>query len=163
MPPTRVFPSWATHFMAVPRPPSLSACPLVEAEASRHQRAGRVPGLEPDFDASPGVALREAFIDSKQTTAYRRVHGAGDGRPGWYVDRLGDFMLASRVGADADPAGARMVVEAGSKKAASGASIVDAWIARFVERNPNRFRRSSHGVNRRLKNSRSWRTDCGIG
>lgn len=59
---------------------------------------------EPDFDASPGVALREAFIDSKQTTAYRRVHGAGDGRPGWYVDRLGDFMLASRVGADADPA-----------------------------------------------------------
>src|SRR5207249_11515310 len=26
--------------------------------------------------------------------AYRLIHGASDGWPGWYVDRLGDFLLS---------------------------------------------------------------------
>jgi 23S rRNA G2069 N7-methylase RlmK/C1962 C5-methylase RlmI len=36
------------------------------------------------------------------TSAYRLVHGAADGRPGWYVDRLGDFLLASASDTDPD-------------------------------------------------------------
>ncbi|MGE3309171.1 MAG: class I SAM-dependent methyltransferase [Limisphaerales bacterium] len=62
---------------------------------------------EPDFDASTGAALRRAVIDPSSTSAYRLVHGAADDRPGWYVDRLGAFLLASHdegaVGAEGVP------------------------------------------------------------
>ncbi len=34
------------------------------------------------------------MIDPELTNAYRLVHGASDGCPGWYVDRLGDFLLS---------------------------------------------------------------------
>ncbi len=47
-----------------------------------------------DFSADARLALREAFIDSRQTNAYRLIHGAADGWPGFYVERLGDFLLA---------------------------------------------------------------------
>lgn len=47
-----------------------------------------------DFDADPGRALREAFIEPEATTAYRLVHGAADGWPGWSLDRLGDHLLS---------------------------------------------------------------------
>lgn len=49
----------------------------------------------PRFDVAPGEALREAVIDFSGTDAFRRVHGAADGRDGWYVDQLGDHLLAS--------------------------------------------------------------------
>ncbi len=51
---------------------------------------------EPEFEESPSAALRRAVIDETLTNAFRIVHGAADGRPGWYVDRLGDYLLASR-------------------------------------------------------------------
>ncbi len=50
--------------------------------------------VPPEFDADPRQRLREAFIDPTQTTAWRTIHGAADGRPGLYVDRLGDYLLA---------------------------------------------------------------------
>jgi 23S rRNA (cytosine1962-C5)-methyltransferase len=48
----------------------------------------------PDFSADPRQALRAAVIDPAQTNAYRLIHGAADGWPGLYIDRLGGFMLA---------------------------------------------------------------------
>ena len=42
----------------------------------------------------PCLALREALIDPESTDAYRLIHGASDGQPGWYVERLGDFLLS---------------------------------------------------------------------
>ena len=39
----------------------------------------------------PRQALRAAFIDPAETNAYRLVHGAPDGWPGWRVDRLGEI------------------------------------------------------------------------
>ena len=39
-------------------------------------------------------ALRTAGIDPVETDSWRVVHGASDGWPGWYVDRLGDFLLS---------------------------------------------------------------------
>jgi 23S rRNA (cytosine1962-C5)-methyltransferase len=39
-------------------------------------------------------ALRSAIIEPDVTTAFRVIHGASDGWPGWYVDRLGDFLLS---------------------------------------------------------------------
>jgi 23S rRNA (cytosine1962-C5)-methyltransferase len=38
--------------------------------------------------------LREGLIVREETTAYRLIHGASDGQPGWYVERLGDFLLS---------------------------------------------------------------------
>ncbi|MFZ0828179.1 MAG: pseudouridine synthase [Verrucomicrobiia bacterium] len=51
----------------------------------------RVPA---GFDADPRLALRAALIDPQMTDAFRVIHGASDGWPGWYVDRLGDYLLS---------------------------------------------------------------------
>jgi 23S rRNA (cytosine1962-C5)-methyltransferase len=48
----------------------------------------------PDFSADPRAALRAAVIDPAATDAFRLVHGAADGWPGLYADRLGGFLLA---------------------------------------------------------------------
>ncbi len=47
-----------------------------------------------DFDADARLALRTAIIEPNATTAFRVIHGAGDGWPGWFVDKLGDFLLS---------------------------------------------------------------------
>ena len=40
------------------------------------------------------IARRLALIDEAGTNAFRLIHGASDGWPGWYVERLGDFLLS---------------------------------------------------------------------
>jgi len=47
-----------------------------------------------DFAADTRQALRAALMDPQETNACRVIHGAGDGWPGWYVDRFGDFLLS---------------------------------------------------------------------
>jgi 23S rRNA (cytosine1962-C5)-methyltransferase len=47
-----------------------------------------------DFEAAARQPLRTALIEPETTDGYRMVHGASDGHPGWYVDRLGDFLLS---------------------------------------------------------------------
>jgi 23S rRNA G2069 N7-methylase RlmK/C1962 C5-methylase RlmI len=47
-----------------------------------------------NFDADPRLALRAALIDPRETDAFRVIHGASDGWPGWYVERLGKFLLS---------------------------------------------------------------------
>ena len=46
-----------------------------------------------DFAVEPRRALR-AFVETDATNAYRVVHGASDGWPGWYVEKLGDYLLS---------------------------------------------------------------------
>jgi 23S rRNA (cytosine1962-C5)-methyltransferase len=48
----------------------------------------------PLFESDAREALRAAFINREETSAFRLIHGASDGWPGWYVDRLGDFLLS---------------------------------------------------------------------
>jgi 23S rRNA (cytosine1962-C5)-methyltransferase len=48
----------------------------------------------PDFDADPRLAVRQPLLDPAATDAWRVIHGASDGWPGWYVDRLGDYLLS---------------------------------------------------------------------
>jgi 23S rRNA (cytosine1962-C5)-methyltransferase len=38
--------------------------------------------------------LRTAVIEPDATDAFRLIHGASDGWPGWFVEKLGDFLLA---------------------------------------------------------------------
>jgi 23S rRNA (cytosine1962-C5)-methyltransferase len=62
----------------------------------RHPASGQetnfaAPG---DFCADPRQSLRSALVDTKETNAYRLIHGAADGWTRWQVDRLGDFLLS---------------------------------------------------------------------
>ena len=47
-----------------------------------------------NFGADARMALRTAVIEPAATDAYRLIHGASDGWPGWYVERLGDYLLS---------------------------------------------------------------------
>jgi 23S rRNA (cytosine1962-C5)-methyltransferase len=47
-----------------------------------------------DFDVEPRRALRTAVIEPDAANAFRLVHGASDGWPGWFVEKLGDFLLS---------------------------------------------------------------------
>jgi 23S rRNA (cytosine1962-C5)-methyltransferase len=48
----------------------------------------------PDFDREPRLALRSAVIDQELTNAFRLIHGASDGWPDWFVEKLDDFLLS---------------------------------------------------------------------
>ncbi len=74
---------------------------LHAAELSfRHPVTGRVMTFNApaDFEADARLALRFAVVNALQTDAFRLIHGAGDGWPGWYVERLGDFLLSQSEG-----------------------------------------------------------------
>jgi 23S rRNA (cytosine1962-C5)-methyltransferase len=47
-----------------------------------------------NFTADSRQQLRQLLIDPAATNAYRLVHGASDGWPGWYVDRLSELLLS---------------------------------------------------------------------
>lgn len=47
-----------------------------------------------DFEADPRALVRAALIEPESSDAYRLIHGAADGHPGWYVDRLGPYLLS---------------------------------------------------------------------
>ncbi len=44
--------------------------------------------------ATPHQTLRTAIIELEATNAFRLIHGASDGWPGWFVEKLGDFLLS---------------------------------------------------------------------
>jgi 23S rRNA (cytosine1962-C5)-methyltransferase len=46
------------------------------------------------FDLEPRLALRRAVVEPEATNAFRVIHGASDGRPGWFVEELGDYLLS---------------------------------------------------------------------
>jgi 23S rRNA (cytosine1962-C5)-methyltransferase len=43
---------------------------------------------------SPHQSLRTAIMEPDATNAFRLIHGASDGWPGWFVEKLGDFLLS---------------------------------------------------------------------
>ena len=51
-------------------------------------------GTPPDFLGDARQSLRTALVDAEQTNAFRLIHGASDGWPGWHVERLGDYLLS---------------------------------------------------------------------
>jgi len=62
--------------------------------------------VEPDFKSDPRRSLRQSLVDPQETTAYRVLHGAGDAEPGWYCERLGDYLL---IQSEAESVDARML------------------------------------------------------
>jgi 23S rRNA (cytosine1962-C5)-methyltransferase len=47
-----------------------------------------------NFFADARIGLRLALMDPAETNAFRLIHGASDSWPGWYLDRLGEFVLS---------------------------------------------------------------------
>jgi 23S rRNA (cytosine1962-C5)-methyltransferase len=47
-----------------------------------------------NFEIESRLALRTAIIEPDTTNAFRLIHGASDGWPGWFVEKLGDFLLS---------------------------------------------------------------------
>ena len=64
--------------------------------AIQHPATGEVVTFSApaDFTTDTRLALRQAIIESDVTDAFRLIHGASDGWPGWYVERLGEFLLS---------------------------------------------------------------------
>jgi 23S rRNA (cytosine1962-C5)-methyltransferase len=62
----------------------------------RHPRSGQPASFEApvDFEANVALGLRAAVVDPAKSDVWRCVHGAGDGWPGWYVDRMGRAALS---------------------------------------------------------------------
>jgi 23S rRNA (cytosine1962-C5)-methyltransferase len=73
-----------------------------------------------DFCADARLLLRQALIDSRATDCWRVIHGVSDGRPGWYVDKLGDYLLSQSEGTPSDGQGSELG-ELTSKLRARGA------------------------------------------
>ena len=77
--------------------PATRVC-LHSAElALKHPVTGAATEISPspaDFDADARLALREKLINPRETNAYRLIHGAADGWPEWYVERLGEYLLS---------------------------------------------------------------------
>jgi 23S rRNA (cytosine1962-C5)-methyltransferase len=46
-----------------------------------------------DFTEDSRLALRSSLLSPGETNAFRVIHGASDGWPGCYVDKLGDWLL----------------------------------------------------------------------
>jgi 23S rRNA (cytosine1962-C5)-methyltransferase len=58
----------------------------------KHPETGAACTFSAEADFS--TDRRGPLIDSAETNAFRLLHGASDGWPGWYVERLGDFLLS---------------------------------------------------------------------
>jgi len=82
--------------------------------ALRHPATGKeiTFRVQVDFDADPRSGLRAAVVEPELTDAYRLIHGASDGWPSWYVDRLGKYLVSQSAGrlsqAEADELGRLM-------------------------------------------------------
>ena len=77
---------------------------IITHPASGEPMTFRAPA---DFQADTRLALRRAVVDmlgppADLTNAFRLVHGAADGWPGWQVERLGDFLLSQSEAALTD-------------------------------------------------------------
>ena len=46
------------------------------------------------FEIDSRLPIRRLTIDPAETDSFRLVHGAPDGWPGWYVEKLGSFLLS---------------------------------------------------------------------
>lgn len=71
-------------------------CLHAEALTLRHPASGeeKTFSAPADFAADARQALRRAIVDPAETDVWRMIHGASDGWPGWYVDRLGACALS---------------------------------------------------------------------
>jgi len=75
-------------------------CLHAESITLEHPESGepRTFSIERQFEADARQAMRTAFVEAAETDTFRLVHGAADGWPGWYVDRLGNYLLSQSEG-----------------------------------------------------------------
>ena len=71
-------------------------CLHAAALTFRHPTTAEEVSFQRDenFAAPARLSLREACINPEETDAYRVIHGAADGWPGWFVEKLGPWLLS---------------------------------------------------------------------
>ena len=114
----------------------------------------RVSFIAPaDFTANARAALRAAIIDPSATDAVRLIHGASDGWPGWYVERLGDYLLSQSESslsnaqrAALDSLGQRVYHKTLSRHVRSSTTIASSPESAIGETAPERFVIRENGV-----------------
>jgi 23S rRNA (cytosine1962-C5)-methyltransferase len=78
--------------------PAPRVCLHAAELALQHPATGRTNVFRADsaFDDADNArsSLRAGLIEPEATNAYRILHGAGDGWPGWYIERFGDYLLS---------------------------------------------------------------------
>lgn len=72
-------------------PRTLLHCETLTLSDGRQFESPLPPVFAP-FQGAQTSALRRGLAGDVATTCYREVHGAADGKPGWYVDRYGDYL-----------------------------------------------------------------------
>jgi 23S rRNA (cytosine1962-C5)-methyltransferase len=62
----------------------------------RHPMTGETVTFAAPFEpnSSSWLELRRGAISPDESNAYRLIHGAADGWPGWHVDRHGEYLLS---------------------------------------------------------------------
>ncbi|TAL05076.1 MAG: hypothetical protein EPO07_04160 [Verrucomicrobia bacterium] len=64
------------------------------SSARSTETATRGRGVRAPVEPLTPAALRDACVEPEQTNAFRLIHGASDGWPGWYVEQLGPCLLS---------------------------------------------------------------------
>ena len=74
--------------------PAARVCLHAAELTLQHPATGekKIFAVPTDFATKPTGLLRAAVVEPELTNAYRVIHGASDGWPGWYVERLGDYL-----------------------------------------------------------------------
>ncbi len=78
------------------REPRLALREACLAQAFRPAGLGDFPVASSKPDSEPGTAKFREPTDKNVcvANAFRLIHGASDGWPGWFVEKLGDFLLS---------------------------------------------------------------------
>lgn len=93
------------------------------------------------------IRKRNHLLDGKDTNAYRLVHGAGDGFKGFYLDRLGDYLLASKE----------------SEPSQSEKDLTIAWMSQLESRGAyfKRLERQLRKTDKQISSPKIWLGESG--
>jgi 23S rRNA (cytosine1962-C5)-methyltransferase len=77
-------------------PPATRLCLHAARVTLKHPASGQEVTFHApaEFEADARLGLRSALLEPAMTNAYGLIHGAADGWPGWYVKRLGEYLLS---------------------------------------------------------------------
>jgi len=120
-------------------------------------------GAPANFAANAKFHLRTAIIETTATDAFRVIHGASDGWPGWYVERLGDYLLSQSASplsniqrAALDPMGRRVYHKTLSRHIRGSTAVDKSPQSVLGESAPERFVVRENGIGVELSFSEGY-------
>ncbi|HYE30339.1 MAG TPA: pseudouridine synthase, partial [Methylomirabilota bacterium] len=80
------------------RPASRVHLHAAELQVAHPATGQRLTFSDPFPQQEPSFALRDLLIAPEETNAFRLLHGGSDRQPGFYLERWGEYLLASSEG-----------------------------------------------------------------